>query len=78
MTAIPLKVTWIVNNMGPIFIFVLSFFILKTKLSSSDVLYLLVSLIGINIITAPQLIINFFCSILPFLNSGNAVEGEMN
>ena len=62
--------------MGPIFVFVLSYFIKGTNLSTRDVGFLIVSLIGINIITAPQLFLKAASLFFPI--EAEEFVGEMD
>lgn len=53
ITIVPPKVLFIIGNIGPMFVFIISYFVLGTHLTSRDLVFLLLSLLGVNMITAP-------------------------
>ncbi|EAR89946.1 integral membrane protein DUF6 containing protein (macronuclear) [Tetrahymena thermophila SB210] len=76
ISVIPLNITWIINNAGPIFVFIIAYFMLGQQIKPRDVAFLALSLIGINVVTSPQVVIQLLSYIFPI--DANEVVGEMN
>ncbi|KAL4483837.1 hypothetical protein ABPG72_006212 [Tetrahymena utriculariae] len=73
ITVIPLNIIWIINNAGPIFVFIIAYFMLGQQIKPRDVAFLVISLIGINVVTAPQVVIQLLSYIFP-IDADQAVD----
>ncbi|KAL4437717.1 hypothetical protein ABPG74_012392 [Tetrahymena malaccensis] len=65
ITVIPLNITWIINNAGPVFVFILAYFMIGQQIKPRDIVFLAISLIGINVVTAPQVIMQLLSYVFP-------------
>lgn len=78
VTVVPVKIIWVTNNSGPIFVFVVSACVLGTRLTLREIGFLLLSVLGTNIITVPQLILNVLATFLPIENEADLFTQEMD